>query len=75
MSKNNTNHEESGFESVEHALSRTEQYIEENKKSLSIIVGAIVLVVGGYMLYTKAFLAPNVITSYSIHYTKLYDLK
>ncbi len=59
MSKNNTNHEESGFESVEHALSRTEQYIEENKKSLSIIVGAIVLVVGGYMLYTKAFLAPK----------------
>jgi tetratricopeptide (TPR) repeat protein len=48
-----------GFEAVENALSRTEQYIEENKKSLSIIVGAIVLVVGGYLLYTRVILAPK----------------
>ena len=32
---------ETGFESVENALSKTEQYIEENQKSLTIIVSVI----------------------------------
>ena len=34
---------ESGFEGVENALGRTEQYIEENQKSLTIIVAAIII--------------------------------
>lgn len=50
---------ESGLETVEHALSRTEQYIEENKKSLTIIVAAIVIVVGGYLGYKKLILQPK----------------
>jgi tetratricopeptide (TPR) repeat protein len=48
----------SGFQSVENALSRTEQYIEENQKSLTIIILAIVLVVGGYLGYKKLYLEP-----------------
>jgi tetratricopeptide (TPR) repeat protein len=48
-----------GFQSVENALSRTEQYIEENQKSLSIIILAIVVVVGGYLGYKKFYLEPT----------------
>lgn len=47
------------FHSVENALSRTEQYIEENQKSLSIIVIAIVVIVGGYLGYKKLYLEPK----------------
>lgn len=46
------------FESVENALSRTERYIEENQKSLSIIVLAIIVIIGGYLGYKKFYLGP-----------------
>ncbi len=59
MSKKKTDHSESGFETVEHALTRTEQYIEENKKSLSIIVAVILGIVGIYLGYNKFVLAPK----------------
>jgi tetratricopeptide (TPR) repeat protein len=45
-------------ESVENALTRTEHFIENNQKSLTIIVLAIVIVVGGYLGYKKLYLAP-----------------
>jgi tetratricopeptide (TPR) repeat protein len=48
-----------GFQTVENALSRTEQYIEENQKSLTIIILAIVVVVGGYLGYKKFYLEPS----------------
>ncbi len=48
-----------GLQSVENALSRTEQYIEENQKSLTIIILAIVVVVGGYLGYKKFYLEPS----------------
>jgi tetratricopeptide (TPR) repeat protein len=59
MSTKKNENSDPGFEAVESALSRTEQYIEENKKSLSIIIAAIILVVGGYLLYSRVFLAPK----------------
>jgi tetratricopeptide (TPR) repeat protein len=59
MSKKKSEQHDPGFEAVEHALSRTEQYIEENKKSLTIIVAAIIVVVGGYILYNRLFLLPR----------------
>jgi tetratricopeptide (TPR) repeat protein len=59
MSAKKTEKHDPGFEAVENALTKSEQYIEENKKSLSIIVGAIILVVGGYLLYTRVILAPK----------------
>src|SRR5688500_8162622 len=44
---------------VEQVYSRTEKYIEENKRSLSIIVGAIVVIIGGYFAYTPLYVAPQ----------------
>jgi len=49
MSKKKIEENPTGFQSVENALSKTEQYIEENQKSLTIILLAIVVVVGGYL--------------------------
>lgn len=48
-----------GFEAVEDALSRTEMYIEENRKSLTIIILAILVVVGGFLGYKKFYLEPK----------------
>ena len=59
MSKKKKTHEESGFETVEHALTRTEQYVEENKKSLSIILAVILGIVVVYMAYNKFLLKPQ----------------
>ena len=44
---------------VEETYSRAEKYIEENKKSLSIIIGAIVVIIGGYFAFKKLYLAPK----------------
>lgn len=46
------------LESVENALSRTEQYIEENQKSLTIIVIAVAVIIAVYLGYKKFYLAP-----------------
>lgn len=58
MSKKKKPESNAGFESVENALTRTEKYIEENQKSLSIIILAIVIFVGGYIGYKRLYLAP-----------------
>ena len=50
---------EDNLELIENSLSRTEQYIEENQKSISIIIAAIVLIVGGYLAYQKFYIAPK----------------
>ena len=47
------------FEAVENALSKTEHYIEENQKSLTIIVMAIIIIVGGYLGYKRFVMAPK----------------
>ncbi len=59
MSKKKSEHNESGFETVEHALTKTEQYVEENKKSLSIIIAVIIGIVGIYLTYNKFVLGPK----------------
>jgi TolA-binding protein len=59
MSKKKIDENPSGFQSVENALSKTEQYIEENQKSLTIILLAIVVVIGGYLGYKKFYLEPS----------------
>jgi len=65
MAKKQVAEKESGFETVEHALTRSEQYIEENKKSLTIIIAAIIIVVGGYLGYKKLILGPKEIDAQS----------
>ena len=58
MTKKNKKAEQDGFENVESALSKTEQYIEDNQKSLTIIVALIVVIVGGYLAYQKLYVKP-----------------
>ncbi|PKP17321.1 MAG: hypothetical protein CVU05_15735 [Bacteroidetes bacterium HGW-Bacteroidetes-21] len=59
MSSNSKNEQTpSTLEEVGGALTRTEQYIENNKKRLSYIVGIIVVVVLAYIGYQKLYIAP-----------------
>jgi len=46
------------LENVENALSKTEQFIEKNQKTLMIIILALVVVVGGYWAFMKFYKAP-----------------
>jgi tetratricopeptide (TPR) repeat protein len=55
--KKETNQDQ--FENVENALSKTEHYIEENQKSLTIIVVAIIIIVGGYLGYKRFVETPK----------------
>jgi tetratricopeptide (TPR) repeat protein len=48
-----------GLENVENVLSKTEKYIEENQKSLTIIVIVIAAIIAGYLGYKKLFLEPT----------------
>jgi tetratricopeptide (TPR) repeat protein len=50
---------EQKVESIESALTRTERYIEENRKSLSIIFGGILAIVLIYVAFTKLYLGPR----------------
>ncbi|MFH1321944.1 MAG: tetratricopeptide repeat protein [Bacteroidota bacterium] len=43
---------------VVEVYSKTERYIDENQKSLIIIVSAIVLIIGSYFGYKKLYVAP-----------------
>jgi len=43
---------------VQETIGKAERYIEENKKSLSIILGSIAVLVGGYFAWTKLYVAP-----------------
>lgn len=57
MSKK-VNKTEQQFANVEEALTKTEQYIEDNQKSLMIIVGAIVGIIALYFGYQNLYIAP-----------------
>ena len=46
------------FAKVEETLSRTEQYIEDNQKSLSFIVGVIIVIISLYLAFTNFYLKP-----------------
>ena len=50
---------ENKLEGIEGALSRTEHYIEENRKSLSIIAGAIVAAVALYFAFNRFYMQPK----------------
>ena len=43
---------------VVEAYSKTETYIDENQKSITIIIVAIVLIVGGFFAYKKMYVEP-----------------
>ncbi len=50
---------ESSMENVEHALSKTEQFIEDNQKILTIVMLAVIIVVGGYWGLKKLYFLPQ----------------
>jgi len=50
---------EDKLEGIESALSRSERYIEENQKSLSIIAGAIIAAVVIYLAFNRFYLKPK----------------
>jgi len=58
MSKKQKETTTDSFENVEHALSTTEQFIEDNQKMLSIIALVLILVVGGYWGLKKLYFLP-----------------
>lgn len=58
MAKNKKTAAEEPIEGVENLLGKTEHYIEENQKSLTIIVAVIVVVVLGYLGYRNLYVAP-----------------
>lgn len=51
MAKQKKSQGDQQLEAVEEALSKTEQYIEENQNTLLIVVAAIVVIIGGYQGY------------------------
>ena len=59
MVKNKKGAKEENLELVEDALSKTERYIEDNQKSLTIIVGAIIVIAMLYLGFTKLYVAPQ----------------
>ncbi|WP_066627264.1 tetratricopeptide repeat protein [Labilibacter marinus] len=50
---------ETGMENVEQALSKSEQFIEDNQKVLTIIMFAVIIVIGGYWGAKKLYFAPQ----------------
>jgi tetratricopeptide (TPR) repeat protein len=50
--------QDTSAEALENALTRTEQYIENNQKSLTIIVLAVIVIVGTFLGYTRLYIAP-----------------
>mgnify|MGYP006072625835 FL=1 len=58
MAKNNHQDQDEVIVDIGGSINKTEQFIEDNKKSLSLGVGAIVLVVALFFGYTKLYLEP-----------------
>lgn len=47
------------IQSVEEVLGKTEHFIEKHQKIILYIVGALVVIVGGYMAFNKFYLGPK----------------
>lgn len=58
MAKNKHKDQDEVIVDIGGSINKTEQFIEDNKKSLSLGVGAIVLVVALFFGYTKLYLEP-----------------
>ena len=58
MAKKKTKQEDN-LQELESALTRTEQFIEDNQKMISYIVGGIIVVVAAYLGFNKFYLQPK----------------
>ena len=50
---------EDNLQELESALTRTEQFIEDNQKIITYIVGGIILIVAGYLGFNRFYLQPK----------------
>jgi len=51
--------QEDNLQELESALTRTEQFIEDNQKKITYVVGTIVVIVGIYLAFNKFYLQPK----------------
>ncbi len=58
MAKKKTQQEDN-LQELESALTKTEQFIEDNQKIISYVVGGIILVVAAYLGFNKFYLHPK----------------
>lgn len=58
MAKKKAQHADN-LEELESALTRTEQFIEDNQKTITYVVGAVILVVAAYLGFNKFYLQPK----------------
>ncbi len=54
-----TRPEEDNLQKVEGALSKTEQFIEDNSKQLTSVLGVIIAIIAIYLAYTKLYNEPR----------------
>jgi len=47
----------------QNTLGKTGKFVNENQKSLLFIIGAVVLLIAGYLVYLKVYLAPREVTA------------
>jgi tetratricopeptide (TPR) repeat protein len=59
MAKNKDKREQDSLSEVESALTKTEQLIEDNQKTLTIVVGVIVAIVVVYLAFTRLYIQPR----------------
>jgi TolA-binding protein len=59
MTKDKKNQKVDNLIEVESALTKSEQFLEANQKLIAIIIGAIVVVAGGYLGLNKFYLEPR----------------
>lgn len=65
MSKKNHDENDNVIVDVQEVYSRTEHFIENNKKTLSIVIGGVIVVIALYFAYTKMYIAPMEIEAQS----------
>lgn len=58
MAKKKTT-EEDNLQELESALTKTEQFIEDNQQNILYVVGAVVLIVAGYLSFHKFYKQPK----------------
>lgn len=59
MAKDKDPKKEDSLSDVETALTQTEHFIEKNQKTLTIVIAALVVVVGGYLAFKALYVQPR----------------
>jgi TolA-binding protein len=59
MSTNKEQNADHNFEAIEAGLSKTEHFIEKNQKTITIVIGSILAIVGLYIAYQKFVKGPK----------------